>query len=278
MPWTGPPPSSRPRPAGAAAHDRPMALAPRRQPRGHPWLDLRDGLTTLILEGLHDPEAAAALEALDVHVASILAGTAGGAPVEQAAGEEAALPASGGAPQARRVAPLIGPGVRRLREAGLVGDDGRLRPEAYRHLAYLRDRCAMAARARAGLQAPQPPELEGIAPEVLAAVWLLRAGLYFEAHDELEAHWGPARGETRLFYQGIIQVAVALEHLVNGNRAGAASLMEGALEKLEGLGRERAGLDLDRLREGIARTLAAIRDGAPYHPALLPPFVAARRA
>jgi hypothetical protein len=37
-------------------------------------------------------------------------------------------------------------------------------------------------------------------------------------------------------------------------------------------------LDLDRLREGIRRTLAAIRDGAPYHPALLPPFVAARRA
>ncbi len=251
-----------------------MNLAGRRQSRGHPWLDLRDGLTALIVEGLHDPEAAAALEALDAHLTSILAG----APVEEAAGKEAALPASGGAPQASTGALLTGPGVRRLREAGLVGDDGRLHPEAYRHLAYLRDRCAKAAHARAGLQAPQPPEIEGLAPEVLAAVWLLRAGLYFEAHDQLEAHWGPARGETRLFYQGIIQVAVALEHLANGNRAGAASLMEGALEKLAGLGPEHAGLDLDRLRAGITRTLAAIRDGARYHPALLPPFVAARRA
>jgi hypothetical protein len=277
MLWTNLRLWSRPQPAGAAARDRPMALEPRRQPRGHPWLDLRDGLTALVVKGLHDPEAAAALEALDVHVASILAGTAGGAPVGEAAGEEAPPPASGD-PPASAVPPLIGPGVRRLRDVGIIGDDGRLRPEAYRHLAYLRDRCAMAARARAGLQAPQPPELEGVVPEVLAAVWLLRAGLYFEAHDQLEAHWGPARGETRLFYQGIIQVAVALEHLVNGNRAGAVSLMEGALEKLEGLGRERAGLDLDRLREGIRRTLAAIRDGAPYHPALLPPFVAARRA
>ncbi len=32
------------------------------------------------------------------------------------------------------------------------------------------------------------------------------------------------------------------------------------------------------LREGIARTVAAIRDGAPYDPALVPPFVAAGRA
>lgn len=250
-----------------------MDLAPRRQPGGHPWLDLRDGLTGLIIEGLHDPEAAAALEALRVHVAALTATGGGG----EAAGKEAPR-AGGGMPRGGGVAPLAGPVARRLREAGLVGDDGRLHPEAYRRLAYLRDRCEKAARARAGLGAPQPPELEGLAPEVLAAAWMLRAGLYFEAHDQLEVHWGRSRGADRLFYQGVIQIAVAFQHLVDGNRAGAASLLEGALEKLEGLGSERRGVDLERLREGTARALAAIREGAPCEPALLPPIVTRRRS
>ncbi len=264
-----------------------MDLPPRRRARGHPWLDLRDGVTALIVEGLCDDEAAAALETLGAHVSTVLGrGSGGPGDAEQDRREGGRwLPGSGTARQglgtgARESAmlPPTAPGARRLREAGLVDDEGRLHPEAYRHLAYLHDRCARAARARVGLLAAQPAELAGVAAELLAYVWLVRAGLHFEAHDCLEARWGRARGSDRLFYQALIQIAVALQHFANGNGAGAASLLETALEKLEPLGATRGGLDLERLRDGTRRALGALRAGAAYDPALVPPLVAARRA
>lgn len=264
-----------------------MDLTGRRQPRGHPWLDLRDGLTELVVEGLHDAEAAAALETLGAHLSALL-GSAGGGPAatgrdRQHQGTESRDGAPvrhglGTGARERGTMPPTGPGIRRLREAGLVDGEGRLHPEAFRRLAYLRDRCTRASAARAGLQAAQPPELDGLGPELLAYVWLVRAGLYFEAHDHLEARWGRSHGSDRLFYQALIQLAVGFQHFVNGNRAGAASLLETALEKLEPLGASRGGLDLERLRDGARQALAALREGAPYDPALVPPLVAARPA
>jgi predicted metal-dependent hydrolase len=44
---------------------------------------------------------------------------------------------------------------------------------------------------------------------------------FFEAHDTWEELWTEYRGEDRKFYQGLIQVAVALHHFGNGNTRGA---------------------------------------------------------
>lgn len=41
------------------------------------------------------------------------------------------------------------------------------------------------------------------------------------------------RGKKRLFYQGLIQAAVAYYHGLNANNAGAANLMQKAVVKLE---------------------------------------------
>jgi predicted metal-dependent hydrolase len=50
---------------------------------------------------------------------------------------------------------------------------------------------------------------------------------WFECHETVEDLWIGAEGEARDFYQGIIQVAVALHHWRNGNFGGAVSLLKG---------------------------------------------------
>jgi predicted metal-dependent hydrolase len=47
---------------------------------------------------------------------------------------------------------------------------------------------------------------------------------FFEAHEVWEELWTDYRGESRKFYQGLIQAAVALFHFGNGNIRGARKL------------------------------------------------------
>lgn len=56
---------------------------------------------------------------------------------------------------------------------------------------------------------------------------------FFEAHDTWEELWRETSGPNRLFYQGLIQTAVGLYHLTNGNVRGASSQFGKALAKLE---------------------------------------------
>jgi predicted metal-dependent hydrolase len=50
---------------------------------------------------------------------------------------------------------------------------------------------------------------------------------WFECHETVEDLWIGSEGESRDFYQGIIQLAVALHHWRNGNFGGAVSLLKG---------------------------------------------------
>jgi hypothetical protein len=50
---------------------------------------------------------------------------------------------------------------------------------------------------------------------------------WFECHETVEELWIGSEGELRDFYQGIIQIAVALHHWRNGNFGGAVSLLKG---------------------------------------------------
>src|SRR5262245_62040315 len=58
-------------------------------------------------------------------------------------------------------------------------------------------------------------------------------GRYFEAHELWEDAWRSAGGPLRLFYQGLVQAAVGLHHLSQGNLNGAASQLKKSLSKLE---------------------------------------------
>lgn len=50
---------------------------------------------------------------------------------------------------------------------------------------------------------------------------------WHECHETVEELWIGESGEVRDFYQGIIQVAIALHHWRNGNFGGAVSLLKG---------------------------------------------------
>jgi predicted metal-dependent hydrolase len=55
---------------------------------------------------------------------------------------------------------------------------------------------------------------------------------FFECHDTLEELWLEDHSPDRLFYQGLIQAAVAFYHVTNGKLGAARTMMIKALEKL----------------------------------------------
>jgi hypothetical protein len=63
--------------------------------------------------------------------------------------------------------------------------------------------------------------------QLLQAIREFNSRDWFECHETLEDLWIGAEGEVRDFYQGIIQIAVALHHWRNGNFGGAVSLLKG---------------------------------------------------
>ncbi|MDD2899921.1 MAG: DUF309 domain-containing protein [Desulfuromonadaceae bacterium] len=52
---------------------------------------------------------------------------------------------------------------------------------------------------------------------------------WHECHETIEDLWIGESGEVRDFYQGIIQVAIALHHWRNGNYGGAVILLKGGV-------------------------------------------------
>jgi predicted metal-dependent hydrolase len=63
--------------------------------------------------------------------------------------------------------------------------------------------------------------------QLLQAIREFNGREWFECHETVEDLWIGEEGEIRDFYQGIIQVAVALHHWRNGNFGGAVSLLKG---------------------------------------------------
>src|SRR5258706_506524 len=62
---------------------------------------------------------------------------------------------------------------------------------------------------------------------------LFNEGKFFECHEAWEEVWKRSDGEAKLFYQGIIQAAVAILHAQRGNLNGAASMYAKASSKLD---------------------------------------------
>ncbi|HEX2438207.1 MAG TPA: DUF309 domain-containing protein [Methylomirabilota bacterium] len=101
-----------------------------------------------------------------------------------------------------------------------------------------------------------------------AAALLFDAGLYFEVHEALEPHWAGAQGESREALQGLIQVAVAWQHFVNGNHDGARSLFTEGARRLHGA--RLLGLDLEPLARSTAEAAVGLAGGAPIAPPRFP--------
>jgi len=100
------------------------------------------------------------------------------------------------------------------------------------------------------------------------AAALFDAGLHFEVHEILEPHWVVSEGDTREALQGLIQAAVAFQHLANGNLAGARSLLVEASARLRG--RRLLGRDLDAFARAAAAAAVAVAGGITVVPSPFP--------
>lgn len=71
---------------------------------------------------------------------------------------------------------------------------------------------------------------------LLQAFGEFNRGDWFECHETLEDLWVGEEGEARDFYQGVLQVAVALNHWREGNFGGAVRVLETAMGYLRRVG------------------------------------------
>jgi predicted metal-dependent hydrolase len=67
---------------------------------------------------------------------------------------------------------------------------------------------------------------------LLEAYGQFNRGEWHDSHETLEDLWIGSEGEMRAFYQGLLQIAVALYHWQNGNFKGANILIESGTSHL----------------------------------------------
>jgi endonuclease-3 len=109
-------------------------------------------------------------------------------------------------------------------------------------------------------------------PRFSRFVALFDRGRFFRAHEVLEELWLQVEGADRDFLQGIIQLAVSLEHMARNNPRGASKVLHRAAHRLERYGERHAGVAVGSLVEAIEAYVTSGGEG------VLPrfPSVAAR--
>jgi uncharacterized protein len=95
----------------------------------------------------------------------------------------------------------------------------------------------------------------------------IRAGAYFEAHEELEDEWRAAPPEERDFLQGLVHVAVAWLHAERDNRPGCERQLEKAARRLGPYAPAHRGVDVARVLEDVTGARALVAGGSLELPA-----------
>lgn len=91
---------------------------------------------------------------------------------------------------------------------------------------------------------------------------LIRAGRYFEAHEELETAWRAAEPVERDFLQGLVHVAVAWYQAGRGNPVGCSRQLEKAARRLGPYAPAHRGLDVAGLLAQVAAATERVRTGS----------------
>lgn len=116
---------------------------------------------------------------------------------------------------------------------------------------------------------------ESPSSQLFLAIRQFNRGDWFECHETLEDLWVGEEGELRYFYQGVLQVAVALHHWRNGNFGGAVSLLKGGAGYLRRVAPVCQQVDVSGLIEAADRVLEVLAGLGPdrmreLDPALIP--------
>ncbi len=108
---------------------------------------------------------------------------------------------------------------------------------------------------------------EPLPPDVIKGLELFNAGLYFEAHEELEKAWKAEKRPIRELFRGVLQVGVGYYHVQRGNVRGALKMFRRCRQWLERFPDECCGIDLKRLRQDYERVERLLKEDTPLNPA-----------
>ncbi|MBN3963054.1 DUF309 domain-containing protein [Nostoc sp. NMS8] len=104
---------------------------------------------------------------------------------------------------------------------------------------------------------------EIIPQEFWQGVEQFNSGEFYACHDTLEALWIEAGEPEKSFYQGILQIAVALYHLENRNWRGAVILLGEGSNRLRRYPSSYGGVDVDELLSQSAALLTNLQQIGP---------------
>ena len=97
---------------------------------------------------------------------------------------------------------------------------------------------------------------------------------FYACHDTLEALWMEAGEPEKRFYQGILQIAVALYHLGNQNWRGAVILLGEGINRLSYYQPSYVGIAVEELLGESAKLLSALQQASPEKVAEFVPLFA----
>lgn len=101
--------------------------------------------------------------------------------------------------------------------------------------------------------------IEALPTEFWLGVEQFNQGDFYACHDTLEAIWIEAPTFEKKFYQGILQVSVALYHLGNRNWRGAVILLGEGLNRLRDYQPDYGGIDVQRFSADAADLLSELQ-------------------
>jgi len=119
-------------------------------------------------------------------------------------------------------------------------------PRRDRDLAWLEK---LRLQGRASIPEPPPP------PQLAHAIAEFNRGDFFKCHETLEALWLKEGYPVRLFYQGILKIAVGFYHQQRGNRRGSLAKLREGLETLGPFAPQYMEVKLNSLIEEVNRWL-----------------------
>jgi predicted metal-dependent hydrolase len=90
----------------------------------------------------------------------------------------------------------------------------------------------------------------------------IRAGRFFEAHEELEVAWRAAAAEERDFFQGLVHVAVAWYQAGRGRPVATASQLEKAARRLGPYAPAHRGVDVASVLAQVAAARSRVAGGS----------------
>ncbi|MEO1377537.1 MAG: DUF309 domain-containing protein [Cyanobacteria bacterium J06635_10] len=100
---------------------------------------------------------------------------------------------------------------------------------------------------------------KAIPQEFWQGVELFNTGQFYACHDTLEALWMESIEPDKTFYQGILQISVALYHLGNSNFRGAIMLLGEGSNRLARYPSIYCEVDVDELLEHTISLLKALQ-------------------